>query len=121
MDIAPSGLEPTQDATDLSGSSESMIGFHPGLLSGLALANANRNFAPTTDGLNLDDSILTALEVAELDLSNTEMVVVSACDTGLAGRPEARGYWACSGPSKWQGPAQSSPASGKWTTRPLRN
>jgi CHAT domain-containing protein/tetratricopeptide (TPR) repeat protein len=53
-------------------------GFHPGLLSGLALAGANRPVAT-----NLDDGILTALEVAELDLSGVELAALSACETGL--------------------------------------
>ena len=55
-----------------------MVGFHPGLLSGLALAGANRPPEP-----GQDDGILTALEVAELDLSGVEMVTLSACQTGL--------------------------------------
>ena len=55
-----------------------VVGFHPGLLSGLALAGANRKPEP-----GQDDGILTALEVAELNLSGVEMVVLSACETGL--------------------------------------
>jgi CHAT domain-containing protein len=50
---------------------------HPGLLSGIALAGANR---PGTEG---DDGILTALEVANLDLSKVKLAVLSACETGL--------------------------------------
>jgi CHAT domain-containing protein/tetratricopeptide (TPR) repeat protein len=53
-------------------------GHHPGLLSGLALAGAN--VPATADG---DDGILTALEVAALDLSDVEVAVLSACETGL--------------------------------------
>jgi CHAT domain-containing protein len=53
-------------------------GRHPGLLSGLALAGAN--VPATADG---DDGILTALEVAALDLSDVEVAVLSACETGL--------------------------------------
>jgi CHAT domain-containing protein len=47
-------------------------GWHPGLLSGLVLAGANK-----------DTGILTALEVAELDLSGVQLAVLSACETGL--------------------------------------
>ncbi len=49
---------------------------HPGVLSGLVLAGANRPAAG-------EDGILTALEVSELDLSRLELAVLSACETGL--------------------------------------
>ena len=52
---------------------------HPGLLSGIALAGANRGAADA----NSDDGILTALEVASLDLQHVELAVLSACETGL--------------------------------------
>jgi CHAT domain-containing protein len=55
-----------------------VAGFRPGLLSGIAMAGANRPSAP-----GQDDGILTATEVAELDLTHTELVVLSACETGL--------------------------------------
>jgi tetratricopeptide (TPR) repeat protein len=57
---------------------EGFLGFHPGLLSGLVLAGANRPLQA-----DHDDGILTALEVAELDLQNVELAVLSACETGL--------------------------------------
>ncbi len=61
-----------------------LAGHHPGLLSGLALAGANAGAAaPTGNGQPGDDGILTALEVAELDLRGVELVVLSACETGL--------------------------------------
>jgi CHAT domain-containing protein/Tfp pilus assembly protein PilF len=53
-------------------------GWHPGLLSGLVLAGANRPPLPEQD-----DGVLTALEVAQLDLSDVELAVLSACETGL--------------------------------------
>jgi CHAT domain-containing protein len=56
-----------------------VAGYHPGLLSGIALAGANRRPTP----IGQDDGILTALEVAELDLSGVELAVLSACETGL--------------------------------------
>ncbi|HEU5182475.1 MAG TPA: CHAT domain-containing tetratricopeptide repeat protein [Candidatus Polarisedimenticolia bacterium] len=52
----------------------------PMLLSGLAFAGANRR--RTTDPAD-DDGILTAEEIAVLDLSHVEWAVLSGCETGL--------------------------------------
>ncbi|APZ93254.1 CHAT domain-containing protein [Fuerstiella marisgermanici] len=51
-----------------------MEGLYPGVLSGLALANANR---PNDDGL------LTAHEISQMELSNLHTVVLSACETAV--------------------------------------
>jgi CHAT domain-containing protein len=53
-------------------------GFNPQLLSGLALSGANRPPQP-----DHDDGILTAAEIAALPLENVDLVVLSACETGL--------------------------------------
>ena len=50
------------------------------VLSGLALAGANRRAAAEPDE---EDGILTAEEIAALDLSSVEWAVLSACDTGV--------------------------------------
>lgn len=52
---------------------------NPLLLSGLALAGANHR---ASSGPDEDDGILTAEEIATLDLRDTEWAVLSACDTG---------------------------------------
>jgi CHAT domain-containing protein/tetratricopeptide (TPR) repeat protein len=53
---------------------------NPLLLAGLALAGANRRASARADE---DDGILTAEEVASLNLSGVQWAVLSACDTGL--------------------------------------
>jgi len=51
----------------------------PLLLSGLALAGANRDLEAAS---GFDDGLLTAEEIAGLDLTGVEWAVLSACDTG---------------------------------------
>ncbi len=53
---------------------------NPLLLSGLALAGANRR---ASAGPDEEDGILTAEEVASLNLEGVEWAVLSACDTGV--------------------------------------
>jgi CHAT domain-containing protein/Tfp pilus assembly protein PilF len=53
---------------------------NPLLLSGLALAGANRRIVARPDE---EDGILTAEEVASVNLEGVEWAVLSACDTGL--------------------------------------
>jgi CHAT domain-containing protein len=63
---------------------EQVVGFHPGLQCGLALSGANRKAKESgVDGKTVDDGILTAIEVASLDLRDVELVTLSACETGL--------------------------------------
>jgi len=53
---------------------------NPLMLSGLALAGANRRVVAGPDE---DDGILTADEASSLNLSGVQWAVLSACDTGL--------------------------------------
>ncbi len=56
---------------------------HPLLQSGLALAGANTWLRGGQPPPEAGDGLLTAAEVATLDLVDTELVVLSACNTGL--------------------------------------
>lgn len=58
--------------------SRTVPGFSPGQLSGLVFAGANRR---STDPAN--DGYVSADEIGYLQLAGTELVVLSACETGL--------------------------------------
>jgi tetratricopeptide (TPR) repeat protein len=62
---------------------------NPLLLSGLALAGANQRSAGGRDAQGDTDGILSADEIASLDLSTASFVVLSACETA-AGRVQIR-------------------------------
>jgi CHAT domain-containing protein len=51
--------------------------------SGLYFAGVNTTLSGEKIPIYLDDGILTAQEISELDLRGTEIVVLSACQTGL--------------------------------------
>ena len=57
----------------------SAMGENPLLLSGIALAGANRRLSA---GPGADDGILTAEEIAAIDLEGVEWAVLSGCATG---------------------------------------
>ncbi len=51
--------------------------------SGIIMAGAGRNLATEDFNPELSDGILTAKEISEQDFSNVELMVLSACQTGL--------------------------------------
>ncbi|GAB3991963.1 CHAT domain-containing protein [Spirosoma daeguense] len=53
------------------------------LRSGLIMAGGNTTWKGGKKSKTGDDGILTAFEISQLDLSQTELVVLSACETGL--------------------------------------
>lgn len=56
---------------------------HPMNRTGLILAGANHAWSKGKPVPGMEDGILTAFEIATMDLKNTELVVLSACETGL--------------------------------------
>jgi CHAT domain-containing protein len=79
------GYDPNQLTSETAGllDRSEVEGFFPGLLSGLVWAGAN---TPRTDpATKLQDrsaGTMTAEEVSTLDLSNCDLAVLSACETG---------------------------------------
>ena len=55
----------------------------PMMRSGLLFAGANNFWGKPNENISTDDGILTASEISNLDLSACQLVVMSACETGL--------------------------------------
>jgi CHAT domain-containing protein/tetratricopeptide (TPR) repeat protein len=56
---------------------------HPMIRSGLIMAGAKQAWLTGKHPEGLEDGILTAYEISQMNLSGTELVVLSACETGL--------------------------------------
>ena len=82
---------PEVPANGLS-SRSGFVGENPLLLSGLFLAGANLHGAGA-DSAGAEDGILTAYEVSAMNLEATQLVVLSACETGLGKVEEGEGVY----------------------------
>jgi CHAT domain-containing protein len=65
----------------------------PMLHSGLFFAGANRTRSGAAPAPGADNGILTAYEASQLDLQGTELVVLSACETGLGEQSNSEGVF----------------------------
>lgn len=78
---------PPPSGSDLTESVEKRYSFithdHPMLRSGLIMAGANPYWLKEKVAQNEEDGILTSYEISQMDLSDTKLVVLSACETGL--------------------------------------
>jgi CHAT domain-containing protein/Tfp pilus assembly protein PilF len=68
----------SSDIVSLNAEAKKEFLFH----SGIVLSGANKSISTGSTAFH-NDGIVTAFEVMNLDLSNTQLVVLSACETGL--------------------------------------
>jgi CHAT domain-containing protein len=71
----------------------SQVSDDPMLRSGLFFAGANRTRAGVVPAPGQDDGVLTAYEASQLNLQGTELVVLSACETGLGEQSNGEGVF----------------------------
>ncbi len=82
--------EQAEGVDDLSGFQSAK---EPLIRSGLILGGANQYWRDGVLEEGRDDGIFTAYEIAQMDLSNTELVVLSACETGLGDIQDGEGVY----------------------------
>ncbi len=82
--------EPSSDDSSIIGASFKATNKNPYLQAGLLLEGAAKDFEV---GWGSHPGILTAMEVANLNLFNTELVVLSACNSGLGKIQQGEGVY----------------------------
>jgi CHAT domain-containing protein/tetratricopeptide (TPR) repeat protein len=75
--------EPEKQKTGIVAGNVYMLAKDPLLRSGLVMAGANYVWNGKIPVYGTDDGIATAYEISQLNLSSTELVVLSACETAL--------------------------------------
>jgi len=82
-----------QTATDETLRERIIMADSPLLRSGLVFSGVNHTWKGGQTIGKLEDGVLTAYEIANLNLWNTQLVVLSACETGLGDTQSAEGVF----------------------------
>lgn len=83
----------TQNTSDESLRERIITADSPLLRSGLVFSGVNHFWKGGQRIPNIEDGVLTALEIANLNLWNTQLVVLSACETGLGDTESSEGVF----------------------------